>query len=233
MCIAVIPARGGSQRILQKNIKRFNGKPIIAYSILAALQSNCFDRVIVSTDDPEIAKVAKEYGADVPFIRPNDLSGDIVGTAPVVKHAIEWLELHGNRSKYVCCLYATAPFIRPKVLSDAFKQLKETDADYCFGVTTFPFPIQRSIKITEKNMVEMFNPDFLNTRSQDLEEAYHDAGQFYWGKCSAFKKVLPIFSHHASPFILPRHLVQDIDTTEDWVRAELMHSILQNIETKA
>ena len=227
MNICVIPARGGSKRIPRKNIKAFNGKPIIAYSIEAALESNCFDQVIVSTDDNEIAEVAKKYGAKVPFIRPAELSNDYAGTISVIKHTIEWLENHGNAIDNVCCLYATAPFIQSQTIFKAFQQLQESKADYCFSVTSFAFPIQRSIRITQDDKVDMFYPENFNVRSQDLEEAYHDAGQFYWGKAQAFKDELPIFSETASPYILPRYLVQDIDTLEDWTRAELMHQVMR------
>jgi N-acylneuraminate cytidylyltransferase len=223
----VIPARGGSKRIPRKNIKEFNGKPIIAYSIEAALKSNCFDQVIVSTDDDEIAEVAKKYGAQVPFLRPGELSNDYAGTIPVIKHAIEWMEDNKNSVENVCCLYATAPFIRPQIISQAYQQLNNSKVDYCFSVTSFVFPIQRAIKIVEKNKVSMFYPEYFNTRSQDLEEAYHDAGQFYWGKAQAFKDELPVFTEVATPYILPRYLVQDIDTPEDWIRAEAMYRALQ------
>ena len=227
MNICVIPARGGSKRIPRKNIKAFNGRPIIAYSIKAALESNCFDHVIVSTDDNEIAEAAKKYGAKVPFIRPAELSNDYAGTIPVIKHSIEWLEGHNNPIDNVCCLYATAPFIQSQTISKAFQQLLESKADYCFSVTSFAFPIQRSLRITQDDKVGMFYPENFNVRSQDLEESYHDAGQFYWGKAQAFKDELPIFSEAASPYILPRYLVQDIDTTEDWIRAEAMYRVLQ------
>jgi len=226
----VIPARGGSKRIPRKNIKAFNDKSIIAYSIEAALESNCFDQVIVSTDDNEIAKVAKTHGAKVPFIRPAELSNDYAGTIPVIKHTIEWLENHNNIVDNVCCLYATAPFIQSQTIFKAFQQLQESKADYCFSVTSFAFPIQRAIRITQDDKVDMFYPENFNVRSQDLEGAYHDAGQFYWGKAQAFKDELSIFSEAASPYILPRYLVQDIDTTEDWIRAEAMHRVLQETE---
>jgi len=225
--ICVIPARGGSKRILRKNIKDFLGKPIIAYSIEVALKSNCFDKVIVSTDDDEIAVIAKKYGAKVPFIRPNELSNDYAGTIPVIKHAIEWLEENNNTIDNVCCLYATAPFIQSRTISQAFQQFQESKANYCFSVTSFAFPIQRAIKVTAENRIEMFYPKYLETRSQDLEESYHDAGQFYWGKAEAFKQQKSLFSKSSTPYILPRYLVQDIDTPEDWKRAELMYQVLK------
>jgi len=227
MKLCVIPARGGSKRIPRKNIKEFDGKPMIAYSIEAALQSDCFDKVIVSTDDAEIAEVAKAYGAEIPFMRPEELSNDFAGTLPVIKHAVEWFEGHDIAPEYVCCLYATAPFIQSQFIKDAFLQLKEQQTDYCFSVTGYSFPIQRAIKITEKGRVKMFYPQYFNTRSQDLEEAYHDAGQFYWGKAEAFKIEKAIFSNDAVPYILPRYLVQDIDTSEDWTQAEMMHEVLK------
>jgi len=230
MNICVIPARGGSKRIPRKNIKEFNGKPIIAYSIEAALKSNCFSQVIVSTDDDEISEVAKKYGALVPFVRPDELSNDYAGTIPVIKHAIEWMEDNNNYIENVCCLYATAPFIQSKIISKAYQQLQDSNSDYCFSVTSFSFPIQRAIKIVQGDKVNMFYPEHFNTRSQDLEEAYHDAGQFYWGKARAFKDESPLFSEVATPYVLPRYLVQDIDTMEDWIRAEAMYKVLQETE---
>ena len=230
MNICVIPARGGSKRIPRKNIKEFNGKPIIAYSIEASLKSNCFSQVIVSTDDDEISEVAKKYGALVPFVRPDELSNDYAGTISVIKHAIEWMENNNNYIESVCCLYATAPFIQSKIISKAYQQLKDSNSDYCFSVTSFSFPIQRAIKIVQGDKVDMFYPEHFNTRSQDLEEAYHDAGQFYWGKAQAFKDESPLFSEVATPYVLPRYLVQDIDTMEDWIRAEAMYKVLQETE---
>ena len=226
MKLCVIPARGGSKRIPRKNIKSFNGKPIIAYSIEAALKSGCFDRVIVSTDDKEIALVAKSYGAEVPFFRPTELSNDHAGTLPVIKHAIEWFEQNESALTELCCVYATAPFVSAETIKESYQQLQISQADYCFTVTSFPFPVQRAVKITKQHRLEMFYPQNFSTRSQDLEEAYHDAGQFYWGKAEAFKQMKPLFSELASPYVLPRHLVQDIDTPEDWIRAELMYQVL-------
>ena len=227
MNVCVIPARGGSKRIPRKNIKLFNGKPIIAYSIEAALDSGCFDQVIVSTDDDEIANVARSIGADVPFMRPSELANDHTGTLPVVKDAIEWFEDNNIYPKNVCCIYATAPFLKGVILKDAFTKFQESGVDYCFSVTSFPFPIQRSFQITEKNRLQMFYPEHFNTRSQDLVEAYQDAGQFYWGKAEAFKIMLPLFSEFSMPYILPRYLVQDIDTLEDWTRAEMMYQVIK------
>jgi len=227
MRLCVIPARGGSKRIPRKNIKSFCGQSMIGYSIRAALDSQCFDQVIVSTDDTEIAEVAKSFGATVPFVRPDELSNDYAGTLPVIKHAIEWLDNQGQSPSEVCCLYATAPFVRAGAIKKAYEQMQRTQADYCFTVTSFAFPIQRAIKVTAENRIEMFYPKHLETRSQDLEESYHDAGQFYWGKVEAFKQKQLLFSKSATPYILPRQLVQDIDTLEDWKFAELMYQVLK------
>ncbi|QOR39084.1 pseudaminic acid cytidylyltransferase [Billgrantia diversa] len=219
--VAVIPARGGSKRIPRKNIKSFAGKPMIAWSIEAARTSGCFDRVIVSTDDEEIAAVASEWGADVPFRRPAELSDDHTGTIPVIAHAIEWLRDHGEATDAVCCLYATAPFVQPKDLRSGYQSLLSgEEIEYAFSVTSYAFPIQRALRMTPQGRVAMFQPEHFHTRSQDLEEAWHDAGQFYWGRAEAWREGLPIFSERAVPVILPRHRVQDIDTLEDWQRAE-------------
>lgn len=226
MRLAVIPARGGSKRIPRKNIKPFAGKPMIAWSIEAALQSGCFDRVIVSTDDAEIAQVAQAHGAEVPFVRPPELSDDHTGTIPVIAHAIQWQNAHGEQASQVCCIYATAPFVQPHDLQRGLQVLQGTGADYAFSVTSYAFPIQRAIRITPEQRVQMFQPEHFNTRSQDLEEAWHDAGQFYWGRAEAWLAHKPLFSHDAAPVVLPRHRVQDIDTPEDWERAEWMFKAL-------
>lgn len=222
MRMAVIPARGGSKRIPRKNIKHFAGKPMIAWSIEAALESGCFDRVLVSTDDEEIADMAQSLGAEVPFVRPPELSDDHTGTTPVMAHAIHWQGQNGVPAAQVCCIYATAPFIQAQDIQTGLAQLQSSDADYAFSVTSYAFPIQRAIRITSEQRVEMFQPDQFNSRSQDLEEAWHDAGQFYWGKAAAWLAQTPVFSKHSCPVYLPRHRVQDIDTPEDWVRAEWM-----------
>jgi pseudaminic acid cytidylyltransferase len=192
---------------------------MIAWSIEAALESECFSRVIVSTDDPEISEVAKQWGAQVPFIRPSKLSDDYIGTTAVVAHAIKMLEVI-EFIDFVCCLYATAPFVTPGTLKKGIQLLSESDADFAFSVTSFPFPIQRAIRITMNNRVEMYYPEYFSTRSQDLEEAYHDAGQFYWGKVEAWVEEKILFSTNSIPVVLPRYRVQDIDTMEDWERAE-------------
>lgn len=229
MKIAVIPARGGSKRIPRKNVKYFCDKPIIAWSIDAAVASGCFDRIIVSTDDLEIADVARAHGAEVPFLRPPELSGDYAGTIPVVGHAIKWLIDTGCSPTLVCCLYATAPFVRSEDLINGLRVIENQACDYAFSVTTYDFPIQRSIKLDGNGRVAMFNPEHFNTRSQDLEEAYHDAGQFYWGTADAWLAGRQVFTSQSASVLLPRYRVQDIDTMEDWIRAEWMFKALNSI----
>lgn len=220
--VAVIPARGGSKRIPGKNIRPFAGKPIIGYSIEAARECGLFDRILVSTDDAEIAAVARDFGAETPFLRPAALADDFTGTNAVVKHAIGWLHGAGESVDYVCCIYATAPFLRPEFLAEGFRNLARGDCSFSFSVTGFRFPIQRALRVTAAGRVEALFPEHISTRSQDLEEAYHDAGQFYWGRAEAFLGDRVLFSPASTPVILPRHLVQDIDTLEDWEEAELM-----------
>lgn len=227
MRLAVIPARGGSKRIPRKNVRDFCGRPMIAWSIDAALESGCFDKIIVSTDDEEIAAVAKGEGAEVPFLRPAHLSGDHTATAPVIAHAIAWCIEQGFEANAVCCLYATAPFVRAEDLKQGLCRLEAEACDFVFSVTSYAFPIQRAIRIVEPGRVSMFQPEHLMTRSQDLEEAFHDAGQFYWGSAAAWLEGRPIFSTASVPIVLPRHRVQDIDTPEDWQRAELMFAALR------
>jgi N-acylneuraminate cytidylyltransferase len=226
MNLAVIPARGGSKRIPRKNVRPFCGQPIIGWSIQAALASGCFDRVVVSTDDDEIAEVARRFGAEVPFVRPVHLADDHTGTLPVVRHAIEACGVDAANGR-VCCIYPTAPFVTADDLRRGREILAESGADYAFGVTSYPFPIQRAIRLTADGRVEMFHPEHFQTRSQDLEEAWHDAGQFYWGRATAWLEERPLFGHGSAPVKLPRHRVQDIDTPEDWVRAEWLFRAMQ------
>lgn len=229
MKVAIIPARGGSKRIPRKNIKEFCGKPMIARSIEAAIVSGCFDRVVVSTDATEIAEVARQYGAEIPFMRPAELSDDFTGTQPVIAHAINTLQAESKQPiDLACCIYATAPFIQAEDLRAGMTQLQEQQADFAFSVTSYAFPIQRALRITSNQRVEMFNPEHFQTRSQDLEEAWHDAGQFYWGTRKAWLSGQAIFGTHAAPVVLPRHRVQDIDTPEDWDRAEFLFKSVQN-----
>ncbi len=188
MKLCVIPARGGSKRIPRKNIRDFLGKPLIAYSIEVALESNLFEKIVVTTDDEEIAKIAKKYGAEVPFLRPKDLSDDFMTAGDAVKHAVAYLESLGESYEYICTVYATAPLLQAKYLIEGYEVLKNSDAVNAFSCASMPFPIQRTFKITKHNRCEMFTPEYFTTRSQDLEEAYHDAGQFYWAHRARQKK---------------------------------------------
>lgn len=227
MQLAVIPARGGSKRIPRKNIKEFHGQPMIAWSIQAALNSGCIDEVWVSTDDEEIAAIAQNYGAKIPFIRPANLSDDFATTADVMQHAVQAYQTQYHQlPDYVCCLYATAPFVQQQDLLKGFELIQTKSLDYVFSATSYPFPIQRAIKLDKDGAVNMFSPEHFNTRSQDLEEAWHDAGQFYWGRSEAWLSKARIFSPQSSTVALPRFRVQDIDTSEDWQRAELMAQLL-------
>jgi len=222
MTVCIIPARGGSKRIPRKNIKEFCDKPIIAYPIEAARQSGLFDKIIVSTDDSEIAEVAASFGAEVPFVRPKELSDDFTGTTPVVAHAIRELEKSGLDVDIVCCVYATSAFLTPKLLQDGLDALTE-DKEYSFSVAEFEAPIFRSFKLLENGGVEMFFPEHFSARSQDLPDAYHDAAQFYFGRKDAFLNNLPIFAPHSAAVKVDRRMVQDIDTLEDWDIAERIY----------
>ena len=222
MNLCVIPARGGSKRIPKKNIKNFFGKPIIAWSIEQAINSNCFDKIMVSTDDKDIAKIAKSYGADIPFIRPKKLSDDHTATTPVIAHAIKWYIKKNYNPSYICCIYATAPFIRASDLKKGLKILKKNRCDYVFPVVNYNYPIQRAFIIKKNNRLKMFNSEHFNSRSQDLEEAFHDAGQFYWGKKNSWLENRIVISEKALPILIPRSRALDIDTIEDWSIAETM-----------
>ncbi len=230
-CIAIIPARGGSKRIPKKNIKLFHGKPLIAYSIEVALKSKLFSKVIVSTDDQTIAKIAKEYGATVPFLRPKELSDDFTGTGAVISHAINFLKNSGEKIDFVCTIYATAPFLSEKYLIVGFEKLKNSNVKNAFSCTSMPFPIFRTFKITSDERCQMFFPEHALTRSQDLEEAYQDAGQFYWTNLN-IKSDEVMFGKDSIPIIIPRHLVQDIDTPEDWTRAEFMYEAIKKMKNE-
>ncbi len=230
MKIAIIPARGGSKRIPGKNIKKFRGKPIISYAIEAAKDTELFDKIIVSTDDTEIAEISKKYGAEAPFIRPAELSDDFTPMRQVLIHTIESLESTGADLKFICTLFATAPFVQPEDITTGYNMLQKTDsADYVLGVTTFPFPIQRALKISTQKTLKMFDPNHFLTRSQDLEEAYHDAGQICWARKEAILGNKDIFDCNCLPLIIPNYRVQDIDTPNDWKRAEITHRVLEEI----
>ena len=229
--IAIIPARGGSKRISGKNTKKFCGKSIIAYSIEAANRTELFDQIIVSTDDAKIAQIASEHGATVPFIRPAELSDDHTPTLPVIRHAIREIEAqHTTTLDLICCIYATAPFLHAADLSEGHRKIThDTTLDFAFSATTYAFPIQRALYVDpNQGAVKMFHPEHANSRSQDLREAYHDAGQFYWGRRDSFLSCQNIFTAKSAPVVLPRKRVQDIDTPEDWDCAEQLYRLHLN-----
>uniref|UniRef100_A0A7C2AXU1 Pseudaminic acid cytidylyltransferase n=1 Tax=Pseudomonas graminis TaxID=158627 RepID=A0A7C2AXU1_9PSED len=226
--VAIIPARGGSQRIPRKNIKLFNGEPMIAHSIRAARASGAFDQVVVSTDDEEIADVARHYGADVPFMRPSDLADAFTGTAAVIQHALCTLDALDQRFDYACCLYATAPLLQARYLRQGLEVLRAAaEKSYAFSVCSFGFPVQRALLIDSDGSLGAMHPECRSVRSQDLPVAYQDAGQFYWGRSDAWLRGDTVFSELSLPVILPRHLVQDIDSPEDWLRAEYLYAALK------
>lgn len=225
MNICVIPARGGSKRIPGKNTLEFCGKPILAWSIEAAIGADCFERIIVTTDNEVIADLARRLGAEIPFMRPASLADDHTGTVDVVRHAAQWLHDHDCSFDYLCCIYATAPFTTPEDIRRGLEVLQRESCDYAISVTSFPFPIQRAVRVSEQNRLAMLHPEHLETRSQDLQESYHDAGQFYWGTAAAWHGGNPLFCGNSAPVYIPRHRVQDIDTLEDWTRAEALFRV--------
>jgi N-acylneuraminate cytidylyltransferase len=233
MRLAVIPARGASKRIPRKNIRPFRGRPIIAWSIDAASRSGLFDRVWVSTDDAEIASVARDLGAETPFMRPAELANDHAGTIEVVAHAARWALEQGWSVSAVCCIYPTAPFIQLNDLARGQEAIDSGKWSYAFPVTDFGAPIFRAFRALPEGGIEMFFPEYFTTRSQDLPVALHDAGQFYWGGTDAWLRGDRFFERHSFPIMLPRWRVHDIDTPDDWSRAEIFHRVLfPEVESK-
>ncbi|MGL5291543.1 MAG: pseudaminic acid cytidylyltransferase [Vibrionaceae bacterium] len=226
MKVAIIPARGGSKRIKNKNIKPFNGKPIIAYSIEAAQLCGCFDKIFVSTDDLAIAQIAKQYGAQVPFVRPAALADDFATTADVMQHALTWCNEQSWQVEAACCIYATAPFVTPHILQEGAALLAQGDCEYVFAAAQFSSSIWRSFTLDEQKRANMFFPEHFTTRSQDLPSAFYDAAQFYWGTARAFLEKKPMFAPHAKALLLPPSHVQDIDTMDDWIFAQALYRVL-------
>jgi N-acylneuraminate cytidylyltransferase len=224
--LAIIPARGGSKRILRKNIKLFLGKPIIAYSIEAALKSKLFDEVMVSTDDEEIKEIALKYGAKVPFLRSETNANDFATTAAVINEVLEVYKTKNKLFKYCICIYPTAPFVSSNLLIKAFKKLKKDKLDVVFSVLKYGFPIQRAMKINKEDKVEMVDVSKMNTRSQDLESSFHDAGQFYALNVSAFIKKQKLWTDNTGCIEINELKAQDIDTETDWKLAELKYKLL-------
>lgn len=225
MNIAIIPARGGSKRIPRKNIKKFCGKPMIAYAITAAKDSGLFEHIVVSTDDEEIAQIARTWGAETPFVRPVELANDFTATVPVIAHGIEACRSLGWNFAQVCCIYPGVPFMQISDLCGALARLTNSEADYCFPVTEYPSAIQRALKILSNGKMQPFYPEFETTRTQDLEPGYYDAGQFYWGKAGAWLTNPKIHSCGVG-YVIPNWRVVDIDTLDDWARAEILAPVI-------
>ena len=226
--IAIITARGGSKRIPRKNIKEFLGKPIIAYTIEAAIASNMFDQVMVSTDDDEIAEIAKKYGAMVPFMRSEKTSNDFATTADVLNEVIDEYKKLGESFEYMCCLYPTAPFVTPDAIGQAMKILEDNGADTVLPVVKFSFPPQRGVIMKDGYLTPKY-PECMPMRSQDLEPMYHDAGQFYCMKVSSFLEQGKVVMDKTMPYMQDDMNVQDIDTPEDWAIAEVKYKVLHNM----
>jgi len=226
MKLCIIPARGGSKRIPRKNIRDFCGKPMIAYAIEAAKSSNLFDSVVVSTDDSEIAAISESHGAEIPFMRPGELANDYAGTVEVIAHAINECEKNGLKPETVCCIYPCVPLIQLEDIRSVLVLLESNShADYAFPITEFPSAIQRGLRREDQGLISSFYPDYESVRSQDLERAYYDAGQFYWGYRNSWLENKGIHSS-AAGFLIPSWRVVDIDTDDDWSKAELIFNLI-------
>lgn len=227
--ICIIPARGGSKRIKKKNIKNFFGKPMISYAINNAKKSKCFDKIIVSTDNELIAKISKKYGAEVPFVRPKKLSNNFTALAPVISHAISELKEKNIIPDLVCVLLATTPLLNYRHLVNSKKKFLKSNSKFLISVNKFGYPIQRALKINTKKKLSMFDKKFFDKRSQDLEEAFHDAGQFYWGNTSSFKEQSKILIENTNYYIIDELETVDIDTHEDWNKAKKIFKIFHKV----
>lgn len=224
--IAIIPARGGSKRIPRKNVKDFLGIPIIAYSIKAAVESGVFDEVMVSTDDKEIASVARQYGASVPFMRSDDTANDFATTADVINEVLDRYEAEGNKYDVVACIYATAPFVTAERLIQASESLDGSGFDSAFTCVEFSYPVLRSLVVNDEGAISMKWPEYRRSRSQDLPKFYHDAGQFYFSTVDAFRNANGFWGDNTAPIILSELEVQDLDTPTDWALAEMKYKLL-------
>ncbi|MBT8585691.1 pseudaminic acid cytidylyltransferase [Polynucleobacter paneuropaeus] len=229
MKVAIIPARGGSKRIPRKNIKSFAGIPMVGHSILAAKASGLFDHIVVSTDDEEIRGIAKDFGADVPFMRPAELSDDYTPTAPVITHAIKSCQEKGWEVDYACCIYPCAPFLMAEDLKQAFRALDISSADYSFSIAEFPSAIQRALRRNIDGRMSSMNPESELVRTQDLTAAYYDAGQFYWGRADAWLEGKSIHNGGIGQ-LTPSWRAVDIDTTDDWKRAEILYKVFEEMK---
>jgi len=229
--VAIIPARGGSKRIPRKNIRLFNGLPMIAYAIQKALDSGLFDSVLVSTDDEETAAIAKAHGAEVPFLRSAENSSDTATTAEVLTEVLDRLKKSGNAYENACCIYPTAPLLPETALKEGFELLETQQFDTVISACRFSYPVQRSLK-AEGDLLRFAWPENRSARSQDLEIHYHDAGQFYWFKTAAFEEKKQLFTDRTGFIELPERYVQDIDNEEDWLLAEIKYAFIQQHEKR-
>lgn len=225
--LAIIPARGGSKRIPRKNIRSFNGAPIISYSIRAAIESKAFDTIMVSTEDQEIKSVALEYGAEVPFLRSSENADDFAGLEHIFEEVIKTYQKQNENFEFACLILATAPFVKADWIRDGLNKLIDSDAHALLTVSSFAYPIQRSLKFNNGKL-EMFYPEFYNTRSQDLVPGFHDAGIFYWFRVSEIERIMKDIFTGAIGLSIPNTEVQDIDTEEDWELAEHKYNLLKN-----
>jgi pseudaminic acid cytidylyltransferase len=226
MKIAIIPARGGSKRIPRKNIKSFAGQPMIAYAIAAARACGLFDHIVVTTDDDEIAAIAREYGAETPFMRPPELADDHAGTVPVIAHAIQACRALGWDIEAACCIYPGVPLLQAQDLRDAYALMRDSGADYAFTVAPFPAAVQRALRRDGAGIMQPMQPEYVRTRTQDLEPAYYDAGQFYWGLPAAWESGASPHQNGAG-LAIPEWRAVDIDTPQDWERVELLYRVAQ------
>ncbi len=224
--VAIIPARGGSKRIPRKNIRELSGRPLLWWSVQLCLESGAFDEVIVSTDDDEIAGIARAAGASTPFMRPESLANDVAPTVDVIAHAVEWLDAAGRTVDLACCVYPASVFLGPEDLVRSRDLLVGTPhASYVATVTRYAHPVQRAMSMADNGRLAFVEPEYAAFRTQDLEERWHDAGQFYWGRAQAWRDRLPILPN-AVGYVVDAARVCDIDTEEDWRRAEVLHRIL-------
>lgn len=226
--IALVPARGGSKRIPRKNVKPFRGVPLLTRVVGTLVESGIFDRVVVSTDDDEIAAIAEAAGAEVPFRRPAELSDDHTGTRPVIQHAIRELRGAGQAVDELCVVYPAAVFVSGDDLAAGRERLRSSGAQFVMSAASYAAPVQRALTVGDDGWMTMLWPEFALTRSQDLAEAYHDAGQFYWGTVDAWLTGPSVLAGRTVPHVLPHWRVQDIDTPEDWERAELIHRLAES-----
>lgn len=229
--VGLIPARGGSKRIPRKNIRPFHGRPMIVHTIDTMTASQVFDRIVVSTDDDDVARVAEQAGAEAPFRRPAELADDHAGTGAVVRHAIDELEQRGGEVRALCLVYPTAVFTTADDLVEAGRRLAAGTLDYVFSATRYAAPIERALRRRDDGTCAMVSPEHLLTRSQDLQEAFHDVGQFYWGTGDAWRAAVPVMQGRSEIFEIPPWRVQDIDTPDDWHRAELLFELLERVES--